>query len=122
MRKLEDKLKWYAGEFEEINSKIDSKDFLSHYDFLRIRNFKLQNLSVADERHIEDVTKKAFDLAKQDKIEESVKKLVELDGVRVPIASAILAMRFPEKYAIIDKRVITQLKKDGYIKKSEKEK
>jgi len=45
--------------------------------------------------------------------------------VRIPVASAILAMRFPEEYAIIDKNVIKALdniealkwlKNDEYVK------
>ena len=53
---------------------------------------------------------------KDDKIQEAVKQLVELDGVAIPIASTILAMKFPERYAIIDRRVITALGKTEWLK------
>ncbi|MCX6821989.1 MAG: hypothetical protein NTW30_04395 [Candidatus Aenigmarchaeota archaeon] len=118
---IEEKLTWYKKEFEIINSKIKTKKSLSHYDFLRIRNYKLQSLSNAEEQKVMDVTEAAFNLAEQDQIEKSVNKLTELNGVRIPIASAILAMRFPERYAIIDGRVIGQLEKEGFITELEKE-
>lgn len=114
--KRQDKLIWYKKEFESICDKISSTDCLSHYDFLRIRNFKLQNSSPEEEKNIVEHSKKAFSLANQDKIQEAVKTLLELDGVAIPIASAILAMKYPDKFAIIDKRVIKALEKQEWLK------
>ena len=111
-----EKLKWYAKEFENIHKEIKNKESLSYHDFLRIRNFKLQNSSTENESNIMDITQKAFNYAKDDKIQEAVKQLVELDGVAIPIASTILAMKFPERYAIIDRRVITALGKTEWLK------
>jgi endonuclease III len=114
--KREEKLKWYEKEFKEISREIKNKDKLSHYEFLRIRNFKLRNLSTETEESINKITEKAFSLAKEDKIEESIKELLKLNGVAIPIASTILAMKYPKKFVIIDKRVITALKKDEWLK------
>src|SRR3989344_8639353 len=112
-----EKLAWYRKEFDIINREIKKKDSLSYFDFLRIRNFKLQNSSVEEEKHIKEVTEQAFILAKEEKIEEAIRKLVKLDGVKISIASTILAMKFPEKYAIIDRKVITKLGREDWLKK-----
>lgn len=109
-------LNWYKEEFENINSKISNKNNLDYFDFLRIRNFKLQNSSRENEARIKQITKEAFELAKEDKVEESISKLLELHGVAIPIASTILAMKYPEKYCIIDRIVLTNLGKKEWLK------
>jgi len=114
--KRQEKLSWYKKEFESINQDIRNKKSLSHYDFLRIRNFKLQNSSAEEESHIEKITKDAFILAKEDRIEGAIDKLLELDGVGVPIASTILAMKYPDRFAIIDRKVINNLGEDNWLK------
>nr|MBA4405296.1 hypothetical protein [Nanoarchaeum sp.] len=114
--KRAEKLKWYAKEFENIHEDIKSKEHLSYHDFLRIRNFKLQNSTIENEDNIKIITSRAFKLAKEDNIKESIQLLQEkLDGVGIPIASTILAMKFPNKYAIIDRRVIESLGKKEWL-------
>ena len=112
----EEKLSWYKNEFENIHESVKNMKELSYFDFLRIRNFKLQNSSTENEEHIKRITEESFELAKNDKIIEAINKLLELNGVAIPIASTILAMKFPEKYAIIDRRVIVALDKEDWIK------
>ncbi|MBU2053105.1 MAG: hypothetical protein KJ721_02585, partial [Nanoarchaeota archaeon] len=114
--KKEDIRKWTKQEFEDIHELIKYKENLSHYDFLRIRNFKSNLFSSENEGNIKKITKESFELAKEDKIKEAVEKLLNLQGVGVPIASAILSMKFPEKFAIIDNRVIKNLGKDEWLK------
>jgi thermostable 8-oxoguanine DNA glycosylase len=114
--KRQDKLIWYKKEFENISNLIQSKECITHYDFLRIRNFKLQNSSPEDEKAVVETTKRAFVLAKEDKIQQAISILLELDGVAIPIASTILAMKFPDKFAIIDKRVINAIGKKEWLK------
>lgn len=115
----EERNKWDRNNFDEISNKIkgEDKNELSLCDFLRIRNFKLQNISRAVEKNIKKITKEAFFLANKDEIEKAIVKLKELDGVGIPIASTILAMKYPEKYCIIDRKVIKQLhKEDEWLK------
>ena len=112
----EEKLNWYKNEFESIHESVKDKKELSYFDFLRIRNFKLQNSSTENEEHIKRITEESFRLAEDDKIIEAINKLLELNGVAIPIASTILAMKFPETYAIIDRRVIIALGKEEWIK------
>lgn len=115
--KREEIFKYGKKEFEDISKDIYGKNYLSYLDFLRIRNFKLQNFTTEKEERINKITSEAFRLAKENKIKEAIDKLRELHGVAIPIASAILAMKYPNKYAIIDRRVLTSLKKEEWIKK-----
>lgn len=107
---------WTKKEFEDIHKSIKHKSKLSYNDFLRIRNFKANNFTYENDRNVKKITSKAFKLAKQDKIEEAIKELVKLHGVAIPVASAILSAKFPNKYAIIDINVLRQLKKKSWIK------
>jgi len=110
-------LNWYNLEFNNISKDLKNKDSLSYLDFLRIRNFKLQNSSRETQDRIISITKEAFKLAEKDEIEKSISKLLELHGVAIPIASSILAMRFPDKFCIIDRIVIGKLGKEEWLKK-----
>lgn len=48
----EEKLNWYKNEFENIHKSVKDKKKLSYFDFLRIKNFKLQNPSTENEKHL----------------------------------------------------------------------
>jgi len=111
---------WYKKEFKDIHKQIKNKNFLSQYDFLRIRNYKLNLLSVADRKEVTNKTKVAFKKAKEGEHIEAIRSLQDLSGVGIPIASAILAMKFPNKYAIIDNRVLTVMKKKARNKSEKK--
>ena len=111
-----EKLKWYKKEFEDISQEVHSKIALSYSDFLRIRNFKLQNSTTESEDNVKKITSKAFELAEKDKIKEAVEELIKLDGVAIPITSTILAVKYPSKFAIIDIRVLKALNKEEWIK------
>jgi len=111
------KTSWYEEEFSIISKEIRKKNQLSYFDFLRIRNYKLNNVTKALEDEISKCTKEAFELVENGNIKGAVEKLITLSGVRIPIASAILAMRFPEKCAIIDRVVIEQLGKKEWLKR-----
>ncbi len=112
----EEIFKWYEKEFEDLSEEIKSKEKLSYLDFLRIRNFKLQNSSREKVKKIEDVTNESFELAKNDEIEGAILNLLKLHGVAIPIASTILAIKFPEKFCIIDRVVLKNLKKEDWLK------
>jgi hypothetical protein len=114
---MDERTKWYKDEFNKISDEIKNRDNLDYFYFLRIRNYKLQNISVEEEEKIKKKTKMAFRLAKKrNKIKEAIETLTDLNGVRIPVASAILAMRYPDKFAIIDKRVIGALKEKSWLK------
>ena len=117
----EERLEWYIKEFEKISNDISESSSLSYYDFLRIRNYKLQNISIANEKDIRKITRKAFELAKNDKIVDAVEQLIKLNGVGIPVASAILTMKYPEQFAIIDRRVLQALGEGKWIKNYQKD-
>lgn len=114
--KKEKRDKWFKEEFQKISKEIQGRSSISYKDFLRIRNFKIQNNSTENKENIRKITSLAFNLAQKNKIKESVEQLKKLDGVRIPIASAILAMRFPKRYVIIDRNVLLGLKKRDLCK------
>ena len=109
------KEEWLKETFDEISKDLQGKNSLSYLDFLKIRNFKLNNHSRATEEEISRITEEAFSLAKEDKISEAVKTLLKLHGVRVPVASAILAFYNKDKFAIVDNRVIKGIFKRKWI-------
>jgi len=51
-----------------------------------------------------------FYLQKKNKIQPAIGELTKIYGIGIATASTILAMKYPKKYAIIDKRVIKNLK------------
>ncbi len=118
----EEILKWDKQEFDKISdglNKLNGKNELSYLEFLRIRNFKIQNSSRATEKYIQNITKEAFIDAgtneKNEKIERAILTLKKLLGVGIPIASTILAMKYPDRYCIIDRNVIKELCKEKII-------
>jgi hypothetical protein len=112
-----DRKKWAEEEFEKISSELKRQDHLTYEDFLRIRNFKLRVHTVETRRNIKSKTEKAFVDAKNDETKKAVEALTLLHGVQIPIASAILAVKYPEKYCIIDKKVIKGLLTEKLISK-----
>lgn len=112
----QEKLRWYKKEFENISKEVHHKDFLSYSEFLRIRNFKLQNSTVESQERVKEITSKAFELAEKDEVKEAIQELIKLDGVAIPIASTILAVKYPDRYAIIDVRVLKSLNKESWVK------
>ena len=112
----QEKLEWYQEEFGRISKDISEKNSLSYQDFLRIRNFKIQSSTIEKEEKVKKITNTAFKLAKEDKKKEAINELRKLYGVAIPIASTILAMRYPNRYAIIDKRVLKALGKEKWIR------
>jgi len=104
-------LKEYFRKLKEIRNPI----FIDSNDFERILRWKLRGQYNRNIRHIrknnneviKEITKHAFSVSctnNEKEIEEKIKILRKLDGVGVGVASAILALIFPEKYCVIDFR------------------
>jgi hypothetical protein len=117
MSKLEERFDWARKEFESISMRLANPDIrgVNRDLFYRIRNWKLSNSSRAEANDIVDKTEVAFDYASKGKIVKAVKTLTELHGIRVPMASTFLAMKFPDKFAIIDKWTIEGLGKKEWL-------
>jgi hypothetical protein len=74
------RLAWYTKEFNTIREHIKYSESLTHYDFLRIRNYKLQNLSPEQEETIKEITHAAFMDAEKGLVREAITKLTSLEG------------------------------------------
>lgn len=76
MKKLNpERRDWYRDEFEKISKEIGNTPCLSLEDFLRIKNYKAQALSIAEEIEIKKQTEKAFEAAKKDRVEGAINAL-----------------------------------------------
>jgi thermostable 8-oxoguanine DNA glycosylase len=100
--------------------------YLDEIDFEKILKWKLRKQYYRQEKQrllntndlIKKITKTAFEiehLNKDYEIELKLKLLTSLKGVGIPIASAILTLIFPNKYAVIDFRIWRQLNKKPKI-------
>lgn len=74
--------------------------------------------SEKNKKNVEYITKEAFKINDE---KDKILKLCELDGVQIPTASAILSVVFPEKYAVIDIRVLSILNEFKLIKYEEQQ-
>ena len=98
--------------FSTISGHLQSREYLKKDELLEIGRWKVQGGRI--DRHLEKnspaVVKEQSELAfTADKDETRIAALSELTGVRVPVASTILAMWKPTKHAVIDYRALRAL-------------
>lgn len=117
MNKFETNLNYYIELFDIEKNLFDNgikwleKGFLNKSEFLQIclwksrRPKKLYNQNSED--FIKDVTTKAF--FEKDELKK-IEILIQLKGVSIPTASAILSVTNPKDYPIIDVRCVETLK------------
>lgn len=118
-----DKIKEWAGKYddcynpkeksieEQVKNNLRSQRYLTQpnlYDIMvwkaaRIKNYAYKN---APSRIVE-ITRRSF---KTNNKKEQIESLLGLRGVGYPVASVILHFAFPDKYPILDFRVIHSLK------------
>ena len=90
----EERNKWAGREFESLSRGLKNKKYLDFHSFLRIKNFKAQAPTMESSKRVEDLTERAFALARRNRAKEAILALLELDGVGIPTASTIQKMRF----------------------------
>lgn len=98
--------------FSSISSHLQSQKHLKKDELLEIGRWKVQGGRI--ERHlkknspslVEEKSEEAFTV---DSDESRISALTDLTGVRVPVASTILAMWKPTKHAVIDYRALRAL-------------
>lgn len=98
--------------FKSISRAFQEREYIDKEELLQIGRWKLQGGRL--DRHIQknvadtvkEQSKTAFII---DTDEERISALSELNGVRVPVASSILAMWKPETHAVIDFRAFRAL-------------
>lgn len=102
--------------FGEIGEGIRKRGFLRHEDLILIHVWKTQlwqylrkdeikSIGVDQSAHrIADISQKIFEIdhANPDDVTDLLKELRTLRGVGVKVASAILAVVFPDKYGVFD--------------------
>ena len=77
------------------------------------KGVRFQSISEATWEKLNTESKKAF---QSNDTETALRKLMDLSGIRVSAASAILAWAKPEKFGIFDSRVFQTLVSFGYLK------
>jgi len=97
--------------FGSISSELQSRSYLHRDELRKIGKWKTggridHHLKDIDPNRIMGKSKRAFQANNDvDKIEA----LMELKGIRVPVASAILTMHDPANYAVVDYRAFRAL-------------
>lgn len=97
--------------FNFIGPKIKKRGFINFQEFFKIcmwKSVRQKNNYRKNEQTIKKITKNAF---KESDERKKMEKLCELKGVGIPMASAMLTVVFPDKYAVIDIRCIEMLNK-----------
>lgn len=97
----------YNAEYKKINEKR-RKDGLSYEVFLRILNYKRRIKTEIDDERVKDAIRNVKNCQE---IKEKITILEDLDGVRLPTASAILHFFDPKKFVIVDKYTWTAFRK-----------
>jgi hypothetical protein len=101
----------------EISSVIQSRDppSIAAEELVEMGRWKAQSrrldrwLSELGSEKVRRQTRRSFQAAAEDEPEKAAEELTELKGVGVPVASSVLAMFDPERYAVIDFRVLRAL-------------
>lgn len=91
--------------FDTISKVLQKRGFLQKSEFVSIALWKTRRQRMRyesnSESRVKNITRQAISATGD---EEKVKILDQLDGVGVPIASAILTAIYPDKYCVIDYR------------------
>lgn len=99
--------------FRIIGPRIRERGFIEFDDFYQIcmwKSARQKQNYLKNKNVVKNISRKAF--AENDE-SLKMKQLLNLKGVGIPTASAILTICFPDKYAVIDIRCIQMLNKRG---------
>ena len=117
MNGLRDYLKYYPSEleiylFEDVHKKFQSSHHLDDEDFFTIISWKRKAsaIKIAKEwsgMKIEDLTNKIYDESSNEK---KMEVLTSVKEIGIAIASAILAVCYPDQFTILDYRALSSLK------------
>ncbi len=92
--------------FERISRDLRRKGYLEELDFVNICSWKTKRQKKRYAKNsrgrVEKISRNM--MAGQRGPEELIKELIELNGVGVPVATAIMTVVFPQKYCIVDYR------------------
>lgn len=98
-----------------ISRDIKNRGYLGIHELIYIAMWKLpenaeeseygkiwKKVVETDPKEIEEITREAFKLADQDKVEEAIRLLNKLPRVKTRVASAILTFYDPKKFGVLD--------------------
>ena len=101
--------------FEDIGPRVKERGYFKFSEFYEIcmwKSVRPKKKYLKNKNSIEKMSGEAF-LEKDDV--KQIKILCKLNGVGVPIASALLTVVYPEKYAVIDIRCLKILKSNNEV-------
>jgi hypothetical protein len=98
--------------FEKVSKLYQKRGYLKWEEFYNIGLWKTRRQrnryeSKFNKKNVESITKKAISI---DEEEKKIRFLMELEGVGVPVGSAILTVIYPVQYCVIDYRAWRALK------------
>lgn len=97
--------------FNFIGPQIKKRGFVNFQEFYKIcmwKSVRQKHNYLVNKKIVERVTREVF---KENDERKKMDGLCQLKGVGIPMASAILTIVFPNKYAVIDVRCIEMLNK-----------
>ncbi|HXB61791.1 MAG TPA: hypothetical protein VNU94_02920 [Acidobacteriaceae bacterium] len=113
---LEDGLDYHDAEdrvFPKIKAKILAKQELDKKDVLHILKWKLGRIKASDSRTISNknllIINKAIRSAGVGNGLDALEALMQIHGIKLAVATTILTICYPEKFTIIDFRVLEVL-------------
>jgi hypothetical protein len=97
--------------FKTISPRLQDRGYLLLDELKEISRWKAgkrndSNIESNTQEEVKEQTRDAFDASSET---EALSALIELGGVRVPVASSILTVVYPSEYAIIDFRALRAL-------------
>lgn len=99
--------------FKVVGLRIREQGFVEFDEFYQIcmwKSARQKQNYLKNKNIVKNISKKAF---AEENESLKMKQLLELKGIGIPTASAILTIVFPDKYAVIDIRCIQMLNKLG---------
>jgi len=90
--------------FESMSAVLQKRGYLLKKEFVSIGNWKTERQK---RRYISNTSENVINLTKKALSapdEQKVKILIDLEGVGIPVASAILTVVYPKEYCVIDYR------------------
>lgn len=102
-------------------SEIRDRGYLTHQDLINIadnksggRTKKTVRESQYNRENVEELSKEAFKILEEHRVEPAMSYLTLLDGIRARTASAILTA-YSEDYGMIDRKAVENLQERGIL-------
>ena len=94
--------------FEQVSRRFAEEQTLIPFDFFAIVIWKSSRVKTRVKKGLDDAGRTVRtlmnDVAKARRPEDKVRLLTQLDGIGIPVASAILAVCYPSRFTVLDHR------------------